>query len=225
MNLVSSIYHNKLFETIFPTHVYVLKQELKDWESVLDLGYGPDSPLQYCSNVQHSVGVEAFQPYLEESKKKQIHSEYVSKNIRDLDFEENSFDAVIMLEVIEHLEEQEGLEVLKKLEKWARKKVIISTPNGFFPQKVVDNNPMKVHLSGWDIPKIKSFGFNRFKGLAGLKYLRAEIDHDTMGDDLFISIKYKPKFFWFIIATLSQILTYRLPNLAFGLFCVKMKDN
>ena len=104
MNLVSSIYHNKLFETIFPTHVYVLKQELKDCESVLDLGCGPDSPLQYCSNVQHSVGVEAFQPYLEESKKKQIHSEYVSKKIRDLDFEENSFDAVIMLEVIEHLE-------------------------------------------------------------------------------------------------------------------------
>ena len=225
MNLVSSIYHNKLFETIFPTHVYVLKQELKDWQSVLDLGCGPDSPLQYCTNVQHSVGVEAFQPYLEESKKKQIHSEYVSKKIRDLDFEENSFDAVIMLEVIEHLEEQEGLEVLKKLEKWARKKVIISTPNGFFPQKVVDNNPMQVHLSGWDIPKIKSLGFNRFKGLAGLKYLRAEIDHDTMGDDLFISIKYKPKFFWFIIATLSQILTYRLPNLAFGLFCVKMKEN
>ena len=157
--------------------------------------------------------------------KKQIHSEYVSKNIRDLDFEENSFDAVIMLEVIEHLKEKEGLEVLKKLEKWARKKVIISTPNGFFPQKVVDNNPMQVHLSGWDIPKIKSLGFNRFKGLAGLKYLRAEIDHDTMGDDLFISIKYKPKFFWFIIATLSQILTYRLPNLAFGLICVKMKHN
>ena len=69
MNLVSSIYHNRLFETIFPTHVYVLKQELKDCESVLDLGCGPDSPLQYCSNVQHSVGVEAFQPYLEESKK------------------------------------------------------------------------------------------------------------------------------------------------------------
>lgn len=60
---------NKLLETIFPTLVYVLKQELKDWQSVLDLGCGPDSPLQYCTNVQHSVGVEAFQPYLEESKK------------------------------------------------------------------------------------------------------------------------------------------------------------
>ena len=225
MNLVSTIYHNKLFETIFPTHVYVLKEELKDCESVLDLGCGPDSPLQYCMNIKHSVGVEAFLPYLEETQKREIHSEYLNKKIADLDFDENSFDAVIMLEVIEHMEESEGMEVLKKLEKWARKKVIISTPNGFFPQKVVDNNPMQVHLSGWDIPKMKSLGFNKFKGLAGLKYLRAEIDHETMGDDLFISMKYKPKFLWFIIATLSQILTYRLPNLAFGLFCVKTKNN
>ena len=143
----------------------------------------------------------------------------------NLVFQNNSFDAVIMLEVIDHMEESEGMEVLKKLEKWARKKVIIYTPNGFFPQKVVDNNPLQVHLSGWDIPKMKSLGFNKFKGLAGLKNLRAEIDHETMGDDLFISMKYKPKFLWFIIATLSQILTYRLPNLAFGLFCVKTKNN
>ena len=225
MNLVSTIYHNELTEAIFPTLVSVLKEELKDCESVLDLGCGPNSPLQYCTNIKHSVGVEAFQPYLEKTQEKKIHSEYLDKNIADLDFEDNSFDAVILMEVIEHMEESEGLETLKKFEKWARKKVIVSNPNGFFPQKVVDNNPMQVHLSGWDIPKMKALGFNRFKGLAGLKYLRAEIDHDTMGDNLFISIKYKPKFFWFIIATLSQILTFRLPNLAFGLFCVKMKDN
>ena len=122
MNLVSTIYHNKLFETIFPTHVYVLKEELKDCESVLDLGCGPDSPLQYCMNIKHSVGVEAFLPYLEETQKREIHSEYLNKKIADLDFDENSFDAVIMLEVIEHMEESEGMEVLKKLEKWARKK-------------------------------------------------------------------------------------------------------
>ena len=225
MNLVSIIYHNELTEAIFPTLVSVLKEELKDCESVLDLGCGPDSPLQYCTNIKHSVGVEAFQPYLEKIQEKKIHSEYLDKNIADLDFEDNSFDAVILMEVIEHMEESEGLETLKKLEKWARKKVIVSTPNGFFPQKVVDNNPMQVHLSGWDIPKMKALGFNRFKGLAGLKYLRAEIDHDTMGDDLFISMKYRPKFFWFIIATLSQVLTYRLPNLAFGLFCVKILKN
>ena len=81
------------------------------------------------------------------------------------------------MEVIEHMEETEGLDVIKKIEKWARKKVIISTPNGFFPQKIVDNNPMQVHLSGWDTSKMKSLGFLKIFGMAGLKHLRAEIDH------------------------------------------------
>ena len=225
MNLVSSIYHNKLFESIFPTHVSVLKKELKDCQSVLDLGCGPDSPLQYCKNIKHSIGVEAFQPYLNVSQKKGIHTEYINKKIRELEFEENSFDAVILMEVIEHMEENVGLEVLKKIEFWAKNKVIISTPNGFFPQKIVDNNPMQVHLSGWDTKKMKSLGFTKILGLAGLKYLRAEIDHDSMDAELFISMKYKPKFFWFIIATLSQMFTYHFPNFAFGLFCVKTKGN
>ena len=225
MNLVSSIYHNKFFESIFPTHVSVLKKELKDCQSVLDLGCGPDSPLQYCKNIKHSIGVEAFQPYLDESQKKGIHNEYIKKNIGEIEFEENSFDAVILMEVIEHMEENVGLEVLKKIEFWARKKVIISTPNGFFPQKIVDKNPMQVHLSGWDTKKMKSLGFSKILGLAGLKYLRAEIDHDSMDAELFISMKYKPKFFWFIIATLSQMFTYHFPNFAFGLFCVKTNVN
>ena len=225
MNLVSSIYHNKFFESIFPTHVSVLKKELKDCQSVLDLGCGPDSPLQYCTNIKHSIGVAAFQPDLDVSKKKGIHSEYINKNIGELELEENSFDAVILMEVIEHMEENVGLEVLKKIEFWARKKGIISTPNGFFPQKIVDKNPMQVHLSGWETKKMKSLGFSKILGLAGLKYLRAEIDHDSMDAELFISMKYKPKFFWFIIATLSQMFTYHFPNFAFGLFCVKTKGN
>ena len=217
--------YNKLFESNFPTHVSVLKKELKDCQSVLDLGCGPDSPLQYCKNIKHSIGVEAFQPYLDESQKKGIHNEYIKKNIGEIEFEENSFDAVILMEVIEHMEENEGLEILKKIEFWARNKVIISTPNGFFPQKIVDKNPMQVHLSGWDTKKMKSLGFSKILGLAGLKYLRAEIDHDSMDAELFISMKYKPKFFWFIIATLSQMFTYHFPNFAFGLFCVKTKGN
>jgi len=155
---------------IFHTLDYCLQKELCDCESVLDLGCGPSSPLQHCKNVKYSVGVEAFGPYLEESKKKKIHSKYLDKKIEELDFLENSFDAVIMIEVLEHLPEKTGLEILRKVEKLARKKVIISTPNGFIAQKAVDNNPMQKHLSWLDCKKMKSLGF-KCHGLAGLKFL------------------------------------------------------
>lgn len=186
----------------------------------MDLGCGPSSPLQHCRNIKYSVGVETFIPYLEESKKRNIHSKYLNKDIKDLDFPENYFDAVIMIEVLEHLPEELGKETLKKAEGWAKKKIIVSSPNGFIPQKEVDNNPLQRHLSGWGYVKLKKMGFIIY-GLAGLKFLRQEVQSENMGDDLMNSIRLFPKPFWFIVAALSQIIVYFLPTLAYCLFSVK----
>lgn len=221
-DLINKLHKSKILGRVFHTLDYCLQRELKDCESVLDLGCGPSSPLQHCKNIKYSVGVEAFGPYLKESQAKKIHNEYISKNIRELDFPENSFDAVIMIEVLEHLSENVGLDIIKKAEKWAKKKIIISSPNGFINQKEVDNNPLQKHLSGWKENKMRDLGF-KCQGLAGFKFLRQEVKNDTMGDDLMTSIRFKPRFFWFIVATLSQIIIYYFPRLAFELFSVKNK--
>lgn len=222
MKIISSVYHNKLISKVLHTLVYNLQKELKECETVLDLGCGPNSPLQYCKNIKHSVGVEAFIPYLEKSKEKNIHNEYLDKKIEDLDFPENSFDAVIMIEVLEHLPKEIGAKILKKAEGWAKKKVVVSSPNGFIAQKEVDANPLQKHLSGWNYEKMKKLGY-RSHGLAGLKFLRQEVQNDTMGDNLMTSIRFWPKPFWFVIATLSQVFVYFVPSLAFELFSAKEK--
>ncbi len=220
MNIIRTLYHSKFFSTLFHTVVHELQVELKDCETVLDLGCGPSSPIQYCKGIKRSIGVEAFTPYLQESKKKEIHTEYINKKIEEVDFPSNSFDAVIMIEVLEHLTEQNGKEILKKAETWAKKKVIITSPNGFISQKEMDNNPLQRHLSGWDFNKMKSLGY-KSHGLAGFKFLRQEVQEDTMGNNILTSIKFRPKIFWFIIATLSQIICYHFPKLAFELISVK----
>lgn len=222
MSLINNLHKTKILGKIFHTLDYCLQRELSDCKTVLDLGCGPSSPLQHCGNVKHSVGVEAFRPYLEESRKKNIHNEYLEKKIEELDFSENSFDAVIMIEVLEHLPEELGYKILKKAEKWARKKVIVSSPNGFIKQKEVDNNPLQKHLSGWDYKKMKKLGF-RCYGLAGLKILWHEIESDTMEASQLERIRFRPKFFWLIIAALSQIIIFYLPIFSFGLFSVKIK--
>lgn len=221
-NLINSFHNSDFFGRIFHTLNYCLKKELKDCESVLDLGCGPSSPLQYCQNIKYSVGVEPFKLYLEESKRKKIHTKYLLKKMEDVDFPNKSFDAVIMIEVLEHLQENVGLKMLEKAEKWAKKKAIVSTPNGFIPQKAVDKNDLQKHLSGWNYSKMEKLGF-KIRGLAGLKFLRQEVQSETMGDDLTTSIRFKPKVLWFFIATLSQTLTYYIPNFAFEIFCVKKK--
>jgi len=218
--LINKLHHSSVLGRIFHTLDYCLQKELKDCESILDLGCGPSSPIQYCKNIKYSVGVEAFKDYLEISKNKKIHTEYIGKRIEDVDFPEKNFDAVVMVEVLEHLSEEKGLLVLNKAEKWAKKKVIISTPNGFISQKEVDNNPLQKHLSGWNYKTMKELGYKVY-GLAGLKFLRQEVQNDTMGNDLMTSIRFRPRFFWFIIATVSQILTFYLPSISFELFSVK----
>ncbi len=222
--VISRSYHNKFFARIFHTLGYCLQEELKDCKTVLDLGCGPSSPLQHCPWIKYSVGVEAFKPYLEESKRVGIHTEYLNKEIGDLSFEADSFDAVIMIDVLEHLPKKTAFEIIGKAQKWARKKIIINTPNGFVQQPEVDKNPYQKHRSGWTHQEMKKLGF-RCHGLAGLKVLRSGKDENSgMDDDLTISMRFKPKFLWFTIATLSQVFTYHFPRFAFELFCIKITE-
>lgn len=219
-NLINKLHKSKFFGKIFHTLDYCLQRELKNCKTVLDLGCGHSSPLQYCKNIEYSVGVEAFKPYLEESKKRRIHTVYIEKKIEEVDFPENRFDAVILIEVLEHLPEKTGHKILKKAEKWAKKKIIVSSPNGFLSQKEVDNNPMQKHLSGWETKKMESLGFKCY-GLAGLKFLWHEIESDTMQSGQLDRIRFKPKIFWLIIASLSQIGTYYFPDYSFELLSIK----
>jgi SAM-dependent methyltransferase len=218
--MIDKIYHSRLFSGIFHTTVFCLKKELQDCESVLDLGCGPSSPLQYCKNIKYSVGVETFRPYLEEAKKRKIHAEYMKKRIEEVDFPENSFDAVILIEVLEHLSKEKGYEILKKADKWAKKKAVVSTPNGYMLQRERDGNPLQKHLSGWDKKTMEKLGF-KCRGLAGLRILHSEYPGEESEDDFTASIRFKPRLFWFFIATLSQLITYLFPKYAFELFCVK----
>jgi SAM-dependent methyltransferase len=225
--MISKLRKSRLLGKIIHTLDYCLQWELKDCESVLDLGCGPSSPLQYCKNIKYSIGVEAFQPYLEESKRKNIHTEYLKKRIEEVDFSRDSFDAVIMIEVLEHLTKETGLEILEKAEKWAKNKIIISTPNGYFPMDAVDSNVFQRHLSGWNIDALEKLGFKCY-GVSGLKslYLKENIVHSLNNekDNTFSNIRFRPKKFFYVINGLLQVFSYYFPKKAFGLFAIKNKN-
>lgn len=56
-----------------------------------------------------------------------------------------------MIDVLEHLSKEEGLKILEKAEKWAKKKIIVTTPNGYFPMEEVDENILERHLYRWTV--------------------------------------------------------------------------
>jgi SAM-dependent methyltransferase len=205
LNIVSPLYR-----ALFPGWTKHLKKELADCDTVLDLGCGYNSPIQYCNTILSSVGVELFEPYLRESSRKHIHSQYLKADVMKLEFKPKSFDAVVALELLEHLSKEEGYELISKMSKWAKKKVVLTTPNEYFPQDIYDNNILQLHRAGWSAQELRKLGF-QVRGMNGWKALWGEKG----------SLKYRPPFIWGVISDLSQKMTYRFPGLAFQLFAIK----
>lgn len=189
-----------------------LARELKNIDSVLDLGCGRWSPLEKIKKNFFAVGVDINKDCIKKSKKKKTHDQYQVADVRKVDqlFKPKSFDAVIALDLIEHLKKKEGLKLLKKMEAVAKKKVIILTPNGFTEQDLAENNPYQIHQSGWQVKDFQKRGY-RVYGMRGLKCLRGE----------WATIRYQPWFFWGAVSTLSQPLVYFFPYFAYQLFAVK----
>lgn len=191
----------------------VLVRELKDCARVLDLGCGQYSPLGRINNRLrpdlYSVGVDDFDPYLETSKQQKIHSEYVKSNIFSIDFPEKSFDCAILLDVIEHFDREDFLRFLPKLEKIA-KKILILTPNGFIHQEEYDGNEYQIHKSGWTADEMEKLGFTCF-GVSGWKFLRGE----------YAVSKIKPIAIGNMISNMTEPLVYHNPKAAYHLICVK----
>lgn len=209
---------------IFHKVDYCIKKELESCQTVLDLGCGPSSTIKQAKHIKYSVGVELFKPYLKISKEQKIHSKYLHKNILDLNFSKNSFDAVMLIEVLEHLSKKDGYKILKLADKWSKKKVILSTPNNFSPMNEVDHNPYQKHLSGWSIAELKKKGF-MIHGVSGLKlFYKSKKDSDTMvNSKCYQNIKFKPQALFYGINAFFQIPNYYFPKYSFGLFAVKIK--
>ena len=219
--LIKRLYRNKLVSRFFHTSVYCLQQALRDCASVLDLGCGPDSPIKYCK-VAYSVGVDAFEAYIKESWKRKIHNKYILEDITTVNFKPDGFDAVILIDVLEHLEKEEGRKLLEKAERWARKKVIISTPNGYLPQRSIDNNPFQKHRSGWEVAELARLSYRAY-GMGGWKFLRRENVSEKVKQegDIFSTVRFRPREFWLIVSELTQLVAYFFPKSAFGVFYVK----
>ncbi|MDR3558456.1 MAG: class I SAM-dependent methyltransferase [Candidatus Pacebacteria bacterium] len=213
------IYKNT-FKVFFPSAGDIvdamLVHELKNADRILDLGCGPSSPLGRVKDRLkpgvYMLGVDDFDPYLEKNRRDKIHSEYLKHDILSVDFPKKSFDCAVLLDVIEHFNKDDFLAFLPKLEKIA-KKIIIMTPNGFINQNEYDDNAYQIHRSGWTAPEMRKLGFACY-GTSGLKWLRGE----------YALARIRPRLIGNMICNLSEPLVYDRPERAFHLICVKKTE-
>jgi hypothetical protein len=207
-------FYRSIYTRIIPDYSRELEKAVSGCGTLLDVGCGSDSPVQTFNTKISCSGVDAFKGSLDISRQKKIHDRYFRMNVVDIGkkFKRDSFDCVTALDLIEHLNKKNGLKLVSMMEKIARRKIIIFTPNGFLKQGSIHNNPYQVHVSGWTPSEMKKLGF-RVIGINGWKPLRTEM----------AAIRYRPWFFWRIISDISQLFVRNRPEKAFQILCIKDK--
>jgi len=158
------------------------------------------------------VGVDGHRPSLEAARAKSIHHRYAQLDLRTIgdSMPARSFDAVVALDVIEHFERSEGLQLLVAMERIARKRVIVFTPNGFLPQGEFDENPWQIHRSGWTPVDFVSRGY-LVHGVNGARFLRGE----------FAGHRVRPAALGDALSRLTQLFAFSAPSIAFQLLAIR----
>ena len=211
---------NSFFQKLYhKPFIFFLSKEIKnDWK-ILDVGCGYSSPLRLVKKGSYKVGLDFFEPYILESKKLSIHDEYVLGDARDLPFRTKSFDCALAIEVLEHLTKEDGLKMIKEMERVAKEKIILTTPNGFLATAPgPKDNPKEIHLSGWRVNELKKLGF-KVRGLGGLRQLWTIREGQAV-------LKLRLPILSMLLAGFTEIFVYFFPSLAFRLLLVKdLKEN
>lgn len=137
----------------------------KDGEiiSILDVACGLSLKSKFIP-AEIRVGVDIYDKYFDHIESK-VPYVVVKHDVRKLDevFVPKSFDLVVALDIIEHLEKQESLDMIKQCEKIAKKGVILETPKGYVPQNLDilghGGHEYQTHRSGWEPAELEKLGY------------------------------------------------------------------
>ena len=154
--------------------VTLIKKETSNMDSTLDLGCGTGRWIKFV-NIKNYLGVDAYGSYMKMLK---LTHNVIIHDIRDLSlFSDKSFDCVMAIDVIEHLEKEDAFKLIREMERIARKKIIIHVPDGFVYQdpndkRVLDDMGPSIyqeHLCGFSLKELEDLGFKLIERRPGDK--------------------------------------------------------
>jgi len=121
---------------------------------ILDIGHDRLKPETWQAHLE---GVDIFENYRNPIWDYFYNHVHIGDGVEVLKNSSRHWDVLLICDVIEHFPRAKALELLDLLRSKATT-VIVTTPNGVFPQGCVHGNEAERHLSEWLPPDFQALG-------------------------------------------------------------------
>lgn len=168
--------------------ITAVELEVKETEVIADIGCGI-VPVSYFRPMLH-IMVEPWSEYSDVlSHRYADDKSIIILKVGALEalkaFAENSVDSIFLIDVIEHLEKDDGIQVISECERVAREQIVVFTPLGFMPQSVQSGTSDAWGLNGLSVQEHRSGWYPSDFGSSWLSYICKEYHKlDYKGDQL-----------------------------------------
>jgi hypothetical protein len=125
----------------------------------LDVQAGMHGSARYSREQWNVVidGVEIYDDYITDLQRAVYNTIHIG-DVRSTVAALSTYDLILMCDVIEHIPKEEARDLLRRLSRKARKAILITTPDGYYEQAEVYDNPAERHVSEWKAEDFEPFG-------------------------------------------------------------------
>lgn len=203
------------------TYIWLVKVLVGKPRSVLDIGCGDGSFMSAVMDDNWEItGIDIHRKTANAAKRSGIYKNVfvgdLIKVCKKLVKQNKKYDLVFSSQVIEHITNKEGGELLDLMDKLYNKKIYIGTPRGYLKQgeEHVKENKYQDHKSGWYEKDFQDRGYTVYG--VGLSFIWSE-DGVVRNTNIFI------RYILVLTSFVFSPITFFIPKLASGLIAIKSK--
>jgi SAM-dependent methyltransferase len=148
----------------------VIRSVLRDTDRVLDVGCSVGTGSMVLE-ARPAFGTDIHLESLQQARAAGRRAPVICADVVSLPFADESYDVVVALDVLEHLDPDTGVRFIAELLRVSARDLIVLTPSGFDPQPAQPDQPWMEHRSGWTAGQLEDLGLD-VAGWGGPKVLR-----------------------------------------------------